>query len=478
MNSKYMKCEGFNLRDSENRYSDEMIKYEKAIDKKYKKSNGVFYTDLFLAKKMLEELDVSSEMIILDPCCGTGSFLFAAQYYGFSSIYGSDQDRSAVDFVNKHVPNAKVTVFDTIGRRGSETLKALGLEKEADVVVGNPPYAPLNNDTQIIASDYLFLRKVQNSGNNLFVAGIIRAMEIAKEGGIISYIIPKNFLHVDSYSLLRKEILSTKTIVSIVDIGAYFKNVRGEQIIITIMNSKPSKNGILFKKLSNNNFEYLCKIDQEFYSDEILLFNSVEEFSIYKKLKYSFQMLKDVRSGYVGRGKSSSAYAVTGKDIRKFGYKNRKCPTSGNKIFIQNIYSSESGIIAAMGGEFEASETVTVFTDGDELMCRYILGFLHSRLCNFYLYKFCYNNSKLTMHTDSKYLKRLPLNTGTEYCFKQVINTVEMIEQEEYLSNSWHNYIELLNQIVYKAYEITETEIALIDREMKKIQSKRWQNNG
>ena len=60
----------------------------------------------------------------------------------------------------------------------------------------------------------------------------------------------------------------------------------------------------------------------------------------------------------------------------------------------------------------KVDEIVRSFTDGDEKMCRYILGILHSRLCNLFLYKYCYNYSKLTMHTDAKYLKKIPLPTS------------------------------------------------------------------
>ena len=83
---------------------------------------------------------------------------------------------------------------------------------------------------------------MSDSGNNLFVAALMRAFEIVKENGIVSYIIPKNFLHVAGYSLLRRTLLEEKTIISIIDIGAYFKNVRGEQIILTVKNCVADKN--------------------------------------------------------------------------------------------------------------------------------------------------------------------------------------------------------------------------------------------
>ena len=112
-------------------------------------------------------------------------------------------------------------------------------------------------------------------------------------------------------------------------------------------------------------------------------------------------------------------------------------PSTGNKVFIQNIYSAEAGIIATFGGNLEATQTVTIFTDSDEKICRYILGILHSRICNFFLYKYCYNSSTLTMHTDAKYLKKIPLpEIKTDY-INLIISIVKQLEKNDYLSKEW-----------------------------------------
>lgn len=459
-------------------YTNTMIQYEKQLDDVYKKSNGIFYTDLSLASKMIEELDVFKFSTVLDPCCGTGSFIFASIEKGIKNIFGADQDNNAINICSSYVDKANIMVTDTIGNDGATTLKKLKTGGKVDLVIGNPPYAPLINGICIKTSDYVFLRKVSDSGNNLFVAALLRAFELVKQGGVISYIIPKNFLHVASYNLLRREILREKTIISIIDIGAYFKKVRGEQVILTIKNSVPLNNFILIKKLIDNEFINMSSVEQSFFTDEILLFYSEQEFSIYKKLELSYQRLKDVCTGYVGRGRATSKSAIKGKDIRKFGYKNIPLPKSGNRILIQNIYSSEAGIIAALGGDLDAAETVTVFTDDDEKMCRYILGILHSRLCNFFLYKFCYNNSKLTMHTDAKYIKKIPLSITDKNSFNIIVDIVYKLEKADYMTDSWFDLLEILNVYVYKAYGITEKEADFIDCEMKQIQSKRWLKNG
>ena len=459
-----------------NNYSTKSKEYEKSLDSVYKKENGIFYTDIELSLKIIKFLNIPKEASIMDPCCGTGSFLIAAKNLGYSSVYGSDIDKKAVAIVKKYHNIQNTKVIDTLAKTGQETLKLLNLQDPVDFVVGNPPYAPMSRQIIIDTIDYLFLRSVKDSGSNLFVAALYRAFELAKPEGTISYIIPKNFLHVASYGVLRRTILNEKRIISIIDIGKYFKSVRGEQIVLTLKNHFVENNNIELYKYENNEFKKKLEVPQNFFKDEIMLFDSEEDYSIYKTLEGSYKKFNDICTGYVGRGKSKSPSAISGKDIRKFSFKNLPVPKKGNKVFIQNIYSAEAGIIACFAGDLEATETVTVFTDGDEKMCRYILGILHSRLCNYYLLKFCYNNSKLTMHTDAKYLKRLPLIINDD-TFPKVISIVKSLESMEYMSCTWFEMVESLNTLIYQTYNIKEKEQRHIDVQMKNCQSQRWNND-
>jgi methylase of polypeptide subunit release factors len=449
--------------------------FENSLDNNYKKENGIFYTDIKLATKIIKSLYIPSKATIFDPCCGLGSFIIAAQNLNFKNIYGADLDKTVINLCRKYTGISNIKTSDTLFISGKEVLKNIGLKNKVDYVIGNPPYVPMDKNITINTEDYSFLRKVKDSGNNLFVAAIYRAFELTSPDGFISYIVPKNMLHVASYSLLRRTILYEKRIVSIIDIGAYFKDVRGEQIIITIQNKFTENNKIIFQKYKNNEFIETLKVKQCFYKDEILLFSNKDDFNIYCKLENNYTKFRDICTGYVGRGKSLNPNAVSGKDIKKFGFKNRKVPKKGNQVFIQNIYSAEAGIIASFAGNLEASQTVTVFTDGDEKMCHYITGILQSRLCNYYLLKFCYNNSKLTMHTDAKYLKKIPL-VHDKKTFTQVINLVKSLGVVKYMSDEWFELFESLNDLIYKIYDINEKEAEYIDSEMRSLQSKRWDN--
>ena len=456
-------------------YTYRSSEFEDSLDETYKKENGIFYTDVRLATKIIQMLNISTDATILDPCCGTGSFIAAAKNLGLSNISGADLDKSAVNMCKKLTGVSNIKALDTLSLSGNETLKKLALNK-VDYIVGNPPYACIDKNITVDTDDYNFLRSVKDSGSNLFVAAIYRAFELVSTDGYISYIVPKNLLHVSSYSLLRRTILNEKRIISIIDIGTYFKEVRGEQIIITLQNKFTTNNEISLQIFKNDEFIENIKVRQDFFKDEILLFSGDEDFNIYCKLENTYKKFDDICTGYVGRGKSTSPTSITGKDIKKFGFKHIDVPKKGNKVFIQNIYSAEAGVIASFAGELEASQTVTVFTDGDEKMCHYITGILHSRLCNYYLLKFCYNSSRLTMHTDAKYLKKIPL-VDDKKTFTQVISLVKSLGAIEYMSDEWFEMLESLNTLIYKIYNIDEKEAAYIDSEMRNIQSKRW-NNG
>ena len=267
-----------------------------------------------MALRIIEFLKIPINASILDPCCGTGNFIISAKYLGYNNLYGSDIDKGAVDFCKKNSGISNINIIDSLSNSGDIVLKKIGLREKVDFVIGNPPYVPISKDITINTSDYLFLRNVKDSGSNLFIAAIYRAFELVKVGGIISYIIPKNFLHVSSYSILRRFLLSEKRIKSIIDLGAYFKNVRGEQIVITIANEYSPNNYIELFSYREGQFVANTVVPQNFYSDEILLFSNEYDFEIYKKLKSSYKKLGDICTGYVGRGKSKSPNAIAGKD--------------------------------------------------------------------------------------------------------------------------------------------------------------------
>ena len=459
------------INNSDDRFSNLSNKYEISLDNEFKKNNGIFYTDLELAENMVNFLKIPQEYSIIDPCCGTGSFIHTLEKKGYGNIVGCDFDANTVKKCQELTNINNIFKIDTIGQSGTQVLNEI--KKDSfDYVIGNPPYAPINAKVNINSSNE-FKDKVANSGNNLFIAALYRAFEISKKEGYISVIVPKNLLHISAYKKIRELILKEKSIISIVELGIHFKTVRGEQIILTLQNCYKQDNKIKFYSYNKGKIVFLSEVPQEYYKNEIIVFTNNKEVLLYNKLLNNYKTLENVCVDNIHRGRDKGKGAIRGKQIRKYGFKDQKVPTEGNQIFIQNIFSAESGIIASYAGNLRASETVTIVKLKDAYYSKYILGILNSRLCNYYLIKFIFNNSRLTIHTDAKYLNKIPIVKNTKY-INDVVDLVNEIENVEYMKKEWFELNEKINKLIYKIYRVKTSDVKYIEKEMKQISSIKW----
>lgn len=452
-------------------FAENSLQYENSLEEDFKKRNGIFYTDLDLANAMIDFLAMEKDASVIDPSCGTGSFLYCLKRKGFTDVTGCDFDLKTVKKCQALTGLEQIYRIDTLGKEGKEVLKKTG-KSRFDYVIGNPPYAPIGKDICMVSAPE-FGRIVRESGNNLFVAAMYRAFELAKEEGYISFIVPKNLLHISSYKPLRKKLLKEKRLVSIIELGIHFKAVRGEQIVLTFQNQYAGNNKIRFYQYNKGKMDFMSEISQDYYTDEIIVFTGNDEIPVYDKLKGAYGKLGNLCSGTIRRGRDRSEDAVRGSQIRKFGLKDREVPEEGKRIFIQNIFSAEAGITASFGGNLKAAETVTIVEMESKEMCQYLLGLLHSRVCNYFLIRFCFNNSRLTIHTDAKYLNEIPVVVDDE-AFDRVVEVVRQMEAAPYLDNEWFRLNEELNDIVFGIYRLDGGERNYIEQEIRKINAGKW----
>lgn len=455
-------------------FEEKSIKFEQSLDEYYKKNNGIFYTDIELANSIVNFLNIPKNASIIDPCCGTGSFIHSLQVAGYQNVFGCDFDAKTVRKCRDLTHSENIRKMDTIGVDGRTVLKKLKHTK-FDYVIGNPPYAPLGRDVGLNAS-VDFIGTVKDSGANLFVAAIYRAFELAKEDGYVSFIVPKNLLHISSYKQIRAKLLEEKKIISIIELGIHFKTVRGEQIVLTFQNKYEKGNKIKYYAYNHSEISLMSEVLQDYYDDEIIVFTDNKEVPIYNKLKESYEHLGKVCAETIRRGRDKSEDAIRGNQIRKFGFKNMDVPDSGNQIFIQNIFSAEAGITASFGGNLKPAETVTIVKLKNTKMCKYVLGLLHSRVCNYFLIRFGFNNSRLTIHTDAKYLNSIPIVIDDE-AFEKVVDIVNKMETVKYMDKEWYKLNEELNDIVYEIYELNVNDKNHIEKEMRKISARKWYND-
>ena len=68
--------------------------YDRFLDAKQRKAQGEFYTPPSIARYMLDRLELASEDRVLDPCCGSGTFLIER----YQQVVGEDAERGIATY--------------------------------------------------------------------------------------------------------------------------------------------------------------------------------------------------------------------------------------------------------------------------------------------------------------------------------------------------------------------------------------------
>jgi len=452
--------------------------------------------------------------------------------YNFNNLYGIDINKNSVNITktslilkagfkkeyieifNKNIITGNSIVenkqIDPLAINWEKTFHKVIKDGGFDIVIGNPPYVTLKKGKDFDPNESVYKDIIKGKANAATLM-IGQGLKYLKNGGILAFILPKSMLHVNSYSRLRNYILDNTTILHIVDLGLKFKDVRGEQIILFLKKEKPSSEHLIETKILKNSKEDLKQQPSNFvkqstfktFNNKILFFDNKMCYSLLKKIHSNPASIKlyNLVDGQIFRGLplnnriSANPIAepneriISGKSIAKFSinnieYVNKKDVETSNKnlvrklknkkIVMQNIFSPESGIIATYDKErLLTLDTVTNIIIQDDILAKYLLGLLHSKLINFYVGFALFNRSRLTMHLDRSYIGEIPIVDI------QNINRYNLIKLVDNAIIKKRNTKELLRSIdkeVYKIYDLTDEEIKLIEMEMDKSlsQKSRW----
>jgi tRNA1(Val) A37 N6-methylase TrmN6 len=356
----------------------------------HRKEQGIYYTPTNIVNyiventigKLILDRKVNLEDIkVLDPACGSGSFLIKsfdllnAQYQKRekdysqtqldldtnipfktksrilqSNIFGVDLDKQAVEITQLNLllkiaeKSHRLPLLEANIKTGnslieSETLsgdKAFEWPSEFpevlagggfNAIVGNPPYYNIKSDDILRKSqDYMLLSKGVVNISALFVK---KAIDLLKPNGYLGFIIPKSFAYVDSWLPLREFLFRNTQLIKVVDVSKAFKEVLLEQVIIITKKQKPQPN---FK------IEVISSLDS---SDQITSQVSQEELEtkkiinfpadnsqeiITKKMNSNSVLLGDISNNFRGIGAQQdisekaddSIRILSGKEIQRY----------------------------------------------------------------------------------------------------------------------------------------------------------------
>lgn len=294
---------------------------DKKISKR--KSQGIYYTPRyivdFIVRNTLGEAvkDKSGhealKVTVLDPACGSGSFLIKAfeildrhiqrennqinaqKFTNYarkvqiltSNIYGVDLDEEAVEIAqlnlllkvlehrerlpnlvhniecgNSLISGTEKVLQEKFGKdwkkkkpfNWKERFKRVFDKKGFDIIIGNPPYIKEFVDKS--AFDGLHDNPYYQGKMDIWTMFACISIDILKDGGYFSFIAPNNWVTNAGASIFRDKILKEGEIINYIDFGDYkvFQDAGIQTMIFVFKKCKPRKKyKINYTKITNKN---------------------------------------------------------------------------------------------------------------------------------------------------------------------------------------------------------------------------------
>lgn len=309
------------------------IIYQSLMHEGNKSKKGSYYTPKDLINNIFNDFE-KRDGKFLDPCCGTGQFLICAAHSGYKNpdlLYGFDIDDIALRiarinlllaFPNKEF-NPKIYKANTLTETAAHSFQ---------LIATNPPWgASIDECTnRNIQALYPYIKSKES-----FSFFLAKSMELAENGGRISFILPESILNIRVHSDIRRHILDNTIVESIHCIGRKFKGVFTPAIRLDLSNTKPLENSNIDVYLNEKQPHKI--LQSRFLKNEHLIFNvylSEEENQILSKLysiphvtlenkaEWALGIVTGDNEKYISNTKHEKMEAVfKGKDIEPYKLK-------------------------------------------------------------------------------------------------------------------------------------------------------------
>lgn len=366
-----------------------------------------------------------------------------------------------------------------------------------DIIIGNPPYVQLSKEKDVPDSYKQYLKKRFNTSAgrlNLFIFMIHKGIEILRQGGCLSFIIPNTILSQDYYKDTRNLIINHNQLNTIVDYQDMpFANAVVENVTLILSKVKPSetdqvrvmkgtvhsikfyKNIPVCKFRDNKNCVFSINSNEfieRMFADSVPL-NSLCNVNQAIALKgdKSLSCKSDYQNGYYKLldGRNINQYGIQWTGVyldydlsRIHSCKRKDIFECNEKLLFRRV--SSSLIFTYDDSQFYALNTLVVVTRKESCPCdlRYLLALLNSKLMNYiYANKFK-STKKVFSEIQARSVGELPIRLSET---PQLVTLAEKALQakKEDFNADISGILHEIDNLVYNLYGISPEEVELIE---------------
>lgn len=357
-----------------------------------------------------------------------------------------------------------------------------------DLIIGNPPYGvDLSKEER---EEYKIIYKINSTNTaQLF---ILRANMILGKNGVNSFIVPKSLCYIAKWKSLRD--LLKPNLYLLADCGKAWDYVLLEMIIYLVhKNNKCNTYKNIF--LQETNKTQSITIDKKLIDLFGLFINdlSKEEIKLGYKIKNncpktlldfakcfrgdSFQkFIKDGLKRYkVLGGKEIQRYCIKG--IKGYIAKDKISENSeikDNSILLQRIIAhieNPTPHIKFIGTitndkSYKIVNTVFQIICNKDISNKFILGLFHSKLINWYSYRFGYSKAIRSMDFSNEIASKIPIpeiNSKNKSLTNKIVSLVDKIIEGKKKNIDTSELEKEIDSLVYKLYGLSEEERNIVE---------------
>ena len=197
----------------------------KSISKSNKKEYGIFFTPPNTIAYNIELINeyIKDGISILEPSCGSGEYITQLhELYPNSNITGVELNEQIYNKISSMNDIHNITIHN-------EDFIKYKDDNKYDLIIGNPPYFVMKKK-EVEDKYYNYFE----GRPNIFLLFIIKCLNMLKDDGILSFVLPKNFLNSLYYNKTREFINKNYTIVNVIEIKDNYLETQQDTVIVII----------------------------------------------------------------------------------------------------------------------------------------------------------------------------------------------------------------------------------------------------